>query len=256
VIVLTYAQAGGALLQSLLSGHPALACTTATGLLPACDQAAAAWRQADGLRQGTLSPLAAASVRSLAAGVMSAVTARAGGQRWCETAAAEPSAAETFLELYPATRFVCLHRCCPDVICAVLRSSPWGLSGPGFAPYVAAHPASTVAALAAWWAGHAGPLLAFEQAHPRDCLRVRYEDLAADRSHAERDILDFLGLDKQWPELPGLPGDDSPAAAAADPASADTPGCGADLPAGQIPAPLLAQVNSLHARLGYLSLPS
>ena len=64
VIVLTYAQAGGGRLQSLLSAHAALACTTGTGLLAACDQAAAAWRQAEGRRQGSLSPLAAASVRA------------------------------------------------------------------------------------------------------------------------------------------------------------------------------------------------
>jgi hypothetical protein len=106
-----------------------------------------------------------------------------------------------------------------------------------------------VAALAAWWAGHAGPVLAFEQDHPQACLRVRYEDLAADPVRAERDILTFLGLDAHILALPEFPGDDGP-----DPAGltgADAPGCGADLPAGQIPPPLLAQVNNLHARLGY-----
>lgn len=249
VIVLTYGFAGGTRLESLLSGHPALACTTGTGLLAACDQAAAAWRQADGRGQGPLSPLAAASVRSLAAGVISAITARAGKRRWCETAAAERSAAETFLALFPGTRFVCLHRACPDVVYAVLRASPWGLSGPGFAAYTTAFPASTPAALAAWWTGHAGPVLAFEREHPQSCLRVRYEDLAADPARAERDILGFLGLEPQWPALPDLPGGSDPAPDGL--TGGDAPGCGADFPAGQIPAPLLAQVNDLHAQLGY-----
>jgi protein-tyrosine sulfotransferase len=249
VIVLTYGHAGGGRLQSALSGHPALACTTGTGLLAACDQAAAAWRQAEGRRQGPLSQLAAASVRALAAGVMTSVVVRAGKRRWCETAAAERSAAETFLALFPAARFVCLHRACPDVIYATLQASPWGLAGPAFAAYTTAHPGSTVAALAAWWTGHAGPMLAFEQDHPQACLRVRYEDLVADPAAAERDILAFLDLDAHVPEQPEFSGDDS-----LDPAGltgADAPGCGADLPVGQLPPLLLAQVNNLHARLGY-----
>jgi Sulfotransferase family len=248
VIVLTYGYAGGARLQSLLSAHPALACTTGTGLLAACDQAAAAWRQAEG-RPGTLSPLAAASVRALATALMSAIVARAGKRRWCETAAAERGAAETFLALFPAARFVCLHRSGPDVIYATLQASPWGLAGPGFAGYTASHPGSTVSALAAWWAAHAGSVLAFEQDHPQACLRVRYEDLVTDPVGAERDILAFLGLDARFAALPELPGDDGPEPAG--PTGADALGCGADLPVGQIPPPLLAQVNTLHARLGY-----
>jgi hypothetical protein len=109
-----------------------------------------------------------------------------------------------------------------------------------------------VAALAAWWVGHAGPVLAFELAHPQSCLRVRYEDLAENPGQAERDVLGFLGLDELVPSLPKLPGDaDGPVLT-----GADAPGCGADLPAGQIPPPLLAQVNNLHARLGYPPLPA
>lgn len=246
VIVLTYAHAGGARLQALLSAHPALTCTAGTGLLPACSQAVAAWRQAEGRPEGVLSPLAASSVRTLAASLMTAVLARSGKSRWCETVAAERSAAEAFLALFPAAQFLCLHRSCQDVIYATLRASPWGLAGPGFAAYTAAYPGSTVAALAAWWAGHARPMLAFEQDHPHACLRVRYEDLAEDPARIERDVLEFLGLDEQVPGLPEPPGNDGPALA-----GADAPGCGADLPAEQIPSPLLAQVSNLHSRLGY-----
>lgn len=249
VIVLTYAMAGGARMRTLLSGHPTLACTTASGLLGACDQAATAWRQAEGRPQRPLSPLAAASVRSLATGLMSAIVARSGGRRWCEIATPQRSAAEAFLELFPGTRFVCMHRACPDVIYGVLQATPWGVAGPGFAPYIAAYPASTVAALAAWWMSLAAPVLAFERAHPEACLRVRYEDLAEDPGQAERDILRFIGLDQQFPELPELPGDSDPAQAGL--TGADAPGCGAGLPAERIPPGLLAQVNELHADLGY-----
>jgi hypothetical protein len=253
VIVLTYAMAGGARLRPILSAHPALTCTTGSGLLAACDQAASAWRQAEGREQRPLSPLAAASVRSLATGLMSAIVARSGGRRWCEIATPQITAAQTFLEVFPGTRFVCLHRACPDVIYAVLQAtSPWGLAGPGFSPFVAAYPASTVAALAGWWLSHTGPVLAFEREHPEACLRVRYEDLAEDPGRTERDILQFLGLDQQFPELPELPGDSDPAQAGQ--AAADAPGCGAGLPAERFPPGLLAQVNELHAELGYAPL--
>ncbi|MBO0830512.1 MAG: sulfotransferase [Actinobacteria bacterium] len=246
VIVLTYAHAGGARLQALLSMHPALTCTTGTGLLAACDQAAAAWRQADGRPRAPMSPLAKSSVRGLATAMMTAIVARTGKRRWCETAAAERSAAETFLTLFPNTRFVCLHRACPDVIVATLRASPWGLNGVAYAAYTAIHPASTVAALAAWWVDRTRPLLAFEEAHPESCLRVRYENLTAEPGKIERDILAFLGLDARGPWLPEPPGEDGQKTAAA-----DIPGGMEDLPVGQIPAPLLVQVNELSSMLGY-----
>lgn len=246
VIVLTYPHAGGARLQALLSMHPALACTTGTGLLAACDHAAVAWRQIDGRPRAPMSQLAVSSVRGLATTMMMAVMARTGKRRWCETAAAERSAAETFLTLFPGTRFVCLHRSCPGVIVATLSASRWGLAGAGYAAYTAAHPASTVAAMAGWWADHASAVVAFEEAHPESCLRVRYEDLTAEPGQSERDILEFLDLDAWGPWLPELAAEDGKKIAA-DNISADRE----DLPVGQIPAPLLAQINDLHARLGY-----
>lgn len=241
VIVLTYANAGGRRLQQLLDSQAELACTSGTGVLAACDQAAAAWRQVDRRPAGVLSPLASKSIRAMAAQMITVLVARSGGQRWCETAAAERGAAETFLQVFPGTRFVCLHRACPEVISATLLASPWGLSGAAFAPYVAAYPGSTVAALAAWWAARAGPLLAFERDHPGDCLRVRYEDLAEDPGGAEDSVRLFLGLGGSVSRLPEAPG------TSAQMTARDS----ADLPAGQLPPRLLEQVNELHAELGY-----
>lgn len=251
VVVLTYGHAGAHRLQALLADQPELACTSGTGLLAACEQAATAWRQAEVRPARPLSALATASVRALATGMIATITARAGRPRWCETAAAIPAAADTFLGLFPATRFLCLHRACPDVAYAVLQASPWGLSGPAFASYTTAHPASTAAALAAWWAGHTAPMLAFEQDHPGACLRIRYEDLAADPNRTERDIRAFLSLGGPVTQLPEHPDDPRQQLT-----GADAPGRGADFPAGQLPAPLLAQVNRLQARLGYPPLKS
>jgi len=248
VVVLTYGHAGGQILQALLGAQPELACTAGTGVLPACAQAAVAWRQVDGRPEAPLSALAVTSIRRLAVQMITVIAARTGRPRWCETAAADPSGAETFLRLFPAARFVCLHRACPDVVSALLQASPWGLSGPAFAPYVTASPFSTAAALAAWWAGHAGPLLAFEHDHPEACLRVRFEDLADDPGGVLQDLLSFLGLPTKAVGLPQLQLPDQPNQPPGRVAGA---GVASQFPVGQLPPDLVRRVNELHAQFGY-----
>ena len=95
VVVLTYAHSGAARLQSLLASHPDLACTSGTGILPLCEQAAITWRSADDRAGMTLSPLALASVRALATGIITSMLIRTGKRRWCELATASPMSAET-----------------------------------------------------------------------------------------------------------------------------------------------------------------
>lgn len=234
VIVLAYSQSGAARLQHLLRDTGALACTTSTGILRACDQAAAAWRQIDDRQR--LSPLALASIRSLAGGMMAAILAQAGRSRWCETAFVPPDCAETFLRAYPGARFVCLHRGCPEVIRAAMSAHPWGLAGTAFARHARAYPASASAAIAAYWAYVTESLLQFEAANPRACLRVRYEDLAG-RPGTAGQILAFLGLEAGG--AAGVPWRDGEEAGPA------------QVPASQIPPPLVREVDELMSRLGY-----
>lgn len=243
VIALTYGHAGARHLQGLLRDQPELAATTATGLLAACHQAASAWRAAERRPEGPLSSLARTSIKAMASAMIITITSRAGRPRWFEIAAAEPSAAQTFLDLFPGTRFVCMHRACQDVIYATLQASPWGLADQGYAPYTISYPGSTIAALAAWWTDHAGSILAFELEHPAACMRLRYEDLATDPALTGRQLREYLGL-REVPSPSEQPGETQQR-------PADTPGCGTDLPNSRIPPGLLAQVNDLHRQLGY-----
>jgi hypothetical protein len=232
VIVLSYPHSGTDRLWSLLADQAELACTSGSGVLPLCEQAAAAWANADGTADGRLSALAASSIRSLVATIVTSLLVQQGKRRWCEFATAPPRSAETFLRLYPQTRVLCLHRSCPDFICAVLLASPWGLASPAFAPFTSAYPASTVAALTAYWAAHTGALLEFEQAHPENCRRVRHDDLADGPGpglHA------FLGLEEAGADL-------MPAQASGPPPA---------IPVSQIPRPLLAVASDLTGKLGY-----
>jgi hypothetical protein len=238
VVVLTSEYSGAERLRSLLSANPCMECTMGTGILQLCDQAAVMWRRVEGRAP---SPLADASIRAMAAKAITIMLARNGGQRWCEFALAQPSAAETFMRLFPETKILCLHRTCPDVIHAALNETQWGLSNPALAPFITAYPASTVAALAAHWAARAEQLIAFEDAHADVCRRIRYEDLVAHPREETAAVLDFLGAGHE----PATP----PWADAT--VITDPPGCGTGLPADRIPPPLLAQVNTLMSRLGY-----
>ncbi len=239
VVVLADAHSGAPRARRLLSASPGLACTAGTGLLPACAQAAAAWRQVDN-RDAPLSALAVSSIRALAGSMISVILADAGGTRWCEISAAPPASAEVFLQLYPGTKFLCLHRSCPDVARACVAAHPWGLAGAGLTQFAAAYPGSSAAAVAAYWAERTGSLLRFAGAHPAACRQVRYEDLAGHPGQVSREaaeIFAFLGLDEGATPVAHLEEEEREA--------------GAVLPAGQLPAPLAQRVNELQERLGY-----
>jgi Sulfotransferase family len=237
VVVLAYAYSGAARVRRLLSASPVLACTSGIGLLPACAQAAAAWHQVDN-RDGPLSSLAVSSIRTLAGSMISVILAGAGGSRWCEISSAPPGSAEALLQLYPGTKFLCLHRSCPDVVRACAAANPWGLAGTGLERFAAAYPGSSPAAIAAYWAERTEALLRFAGAHPAACRQVRYEDLAGSPAREAGEIFAFLGLDAAV--LPLADENDGPAGDA-----------GAPLPAGHLPPPLAQQVSELQVRLGY-----
>jgi len=246
VIILAHAHAGAARLQRLLSGSPVLACTSGTGLLPLCDQAAATWRKADN-RDNGLSPLAAASIRALAGSLITTFLAAVGGSRWCEVSFSPPGSAETFLQLYPAAKFVCLHRSCPGVIKAGIQANPWSRAGTAVGRFAAAYPGNSAATIAAYWASRTESLLQFEEAHPSACRQVRYEDLADHRKQEAGKILAFLNLPADH-SAPLAQNNHDTTPTAEEPG---IPGHGAEIPIELIPAPLRARVNDLHARIGY-----
>jgi hypothetical protein len=254
VIILGYPHSGAERLLSLLSDSTALACTSGTGVLPLCDQAAAVWRRTEDkdADSGQISALAAASIRAMAGAMVTQILARAGRDRWCEFAAASEQAAATFLSLYPAARFVCVHRCFSDVARTAIQASPWGLASPAYAPFPAAYPGNTLAALAAWWAARTGALLAFEHDHPQACLQIHYEDLAVGQPATASAIACFLGITGRANQAATDPAH-PPVATTAEPAdfALEPP-----IPEALLPPALLAQVNDLLQRLGYPLLAS
>jgi Sulfotransferase family len=256
IVVLTYSFSGSRRLQDVLERDPELACTAGTGILGLCDVAARAWASVEESNGEHLSSLAATSIRATLVPMMTVIMARSSrARRWCETATANPAAAETFLRIVPGTQFLCLHRSCPDLVRAVLASSPWGiLSGP-FTPYLQAYPANTAAAIAACWADSAGQLLDFETRHPGSALRVRYEDLASDPAATSRAISAFTGITpaSPVPELAQdeLPGGGTTGGSPAGPDAGFPAGPETRFPAAMLPTQLIQRINHLHDQLNY-----
>lgn len=257
VVVLTYAESGSELLRSALDTHPDLCWTTSIGLLPLCRQALRTWQLADECEG--ISSLAATSIRIFVSSVITSILARSGKKRWCEIATAPIDCAETFLSLYPRTQFLCLHRQCADVIYSGLRTNPWGLGDSIFWPFAQRFPGSGVAAIAAYWAAHAGPLLEFEAAHPAVCHRIRYEDLVTEPGLAMSEIQAFLDLkmaDCQAPNWASevLQGHLDCGSTLQQSRTSGTPHNETTVPFHTLAPPLLAQINKLLATLGYPSL--
>jgi hypothetical protein len=245
IIVLTGAHCGTALIGRLLSANAELACTIGSGVLPLCEQAAATWRRVDH-RDGSLSRMALTTIRTHVGAMIAVILAAGGGRRWCEISFASPTAAETFLQLYPGTQFICMHRNCLDVIRVAVAASPWGLADTSFAPFAAAYPGSSAAAVAAYWAERTESMLSFEKAHATACRRVKYEDLTGRHEKEAQDIFTFLNLAPDGAVRSGMP-------LAMDPASDGHGGFLADatIPFGYLSPPLTERINNLQARLGY-----
>lgn len=201
MIILGYQYGGAGHVQHMLAPAEVFACTSGTGLLPLCESAALAWRQVED-RDGPLSALARTSIRALTDCLITTVLAGSGGGRWCEVASAHPRSADIFRQIYPAAKFVCVHRSCAAVITTAVQASPWGLADPALQAFAAHFPGNSAAAVAAYWASHTEPLLDFEQSHPEACHRVRYEDLTGNPGQAADDICSFLALNRNDLAIP------------------------------------------------------
>jgi len=243
VIILSYGYSGAEHIQQALSGGTDLACTAGTGILPVCEMAATAWARVVARPGGGLSALARSSIRTLVSTQITCLLSAAGKRRWCELATATPQAAQTFLQIMPESRFVCVHRACPGVIAAAITAEPWGLTSLGLSAFTLAYPGNSAAAMAAYWAAVTEQLMAFQAAHPQSSSLVRYEDMIADADHALAGVRSSLGLDPAHPG-PGGPGPD-----VAQPPENDRDR--GPVPVHLIPAALRQRVDQLHAKLGY-----
>lgn len=241
IVVLSYAHAGAETVADVLSASPSLACTSGTGLIPACHAAVAAWRAIERADTGP-SALAVKSVRMLATVMMASIQAGAGASRWCETSTAAPAAAATFLRIFPSATMICLHRQLAAVLAEGMAAHPWGLGGSPFWPYAGSHPGNNVATIASYWVAFTESLLEFEEGHSHCTMRIKYEDLTGQRDQTVKAIYEFLGVEDVEVPAPSVLRE-IPVARYDDATFAEQ--------LQWLPEQLRRRVDSLHMKLGY-----
>jgi protein-tyrosine sulfotransferase len=255
IVVLTYAESGYHVLRAALDQHPQIACLLDAGIVPLCRHAVETWGRVEQQPARRASALGLAMTRSMVGALVTPVLARRGKQRWCDISPGAAPAAPAFLELYPDAQFICLHRNCLDVIASILESSRWGIIDNGFWRFAAAHPGNNVAALANYWIIHAKAIISFQDAHPDQCMDVRYEDLMTRPEQARTEIFAFLGNDRDsvGMDMSARPGQYvEPRAIGEDVRSAGDHDPSRDsVPADLIPPHMLAELNDILSSLGY-----
>ena len=244
VLVLSYAHSGAQRVQDILADGTGLACTSGTGVIPQCAAASEAWRQVENRDDHLMSRLAVSTVRGLVTAQITVILASTGKASWCELTTAAPQALRPFLQIFPHSAVLCVHRRCPDVIAAMVGASPWGLGNAALMPYLLSYPGNNVAAIAAYWANATEDLLAFEKDNPANTRRIRLEDVIADPATSLATVRGWLNLsDSAPPEFPQQAHPPQP--------EQPLPLPPADVMAQMIPPALHQRINRLHAELGY-----
>ncbi len=256
VFVLTAARCGSTLMRRLLDAHPKVTCppelntaaiarTTFTTWMTTEDQATAAERERAAIDQ---------SRRSLEA-VMDWHRRAAAKPVYCEKSLINAEHADLLVRLFPDARFICLYRHAMDVVASIVESSPWGFRYYGVSPYIP--PDNFVYGLTQYWIDRTARILAFEESHPDQCARVRYEDLVRSPESVLRRCTDLIGLawdpavlSSAWTQgLVAGPGDGNQAYT--DGLHSRSIGTGAAVDVELIPEITLGVVNDLLARLQY-----
>jgi hypothetical protein len=268
VFVLCNGRSGSTLLRFLLDAHPDLACPPETNLPGLCVQLATVWSLIEGAplssNRGDEPPdipeAAIAGVRETMDRMVGSYLSRRGKRRYCDKSLGTARFVELLLRVYPGARFICMYRHPMDVIASGVEACPWGLTGYGFDPYIAATPGNAVMALASFWADNTRTTLAAEERFADKCLRVRYEDMVADPEGTATGVFEFLGV----APVPGI----SRSCFSAErerfgPAdykiwytssiSPDSVCRGWSVPVAMIAPQLLEAMNELTGKLGYLA---
>lgn len=268
VFVLCNGRSGSTLLRFILDAHPELACPPETNLPALCAQLATVWSLIEGaplsVNRGDEPPeipeAAIAGVRETMDRIVGSYLARRGKTRYCDKSLGTARYARLLRRVYPDARFISVYRHPMDVIASGLEACPWGLSGYGFDPYIAATPGNAVMALARFWADNVRAALTAEEELASSCFRLRYEDLVTDPEAAAARLFGFLGVTP----APGI----SQACFSAErerfgPADhkiwytskirPDSMGRGWSVPAAMISPELVDVINEMAARLGYLA---
>ncbi|MFA6076446.1 MAG: sulfotransferase [Negativicutes bacterium] len=179
-----------------------------------------------------------------------------GKTNWCEKSTVNIDYLEILAKVFPQANYICLYRNCLDVAYSSIKFSPLGYM-PELAPYIQKRPTNLVAAMIDNWLDKTGKLIAFEQTHADQCIRVNYEALVKQPEQVLAKLFDFLG--EPWDEdlidrifqVPHDQGDGDVKVWFSEKINKDSIGNGTAIPLTAIPNELMAEVDTLHRQLGY-----
>ena len=268
LFVMCEARTGSTLLRFLLDAHPDVACPAETNLPAICHELVSVWSLVTGhpapdqRPPGQLPVLPGEVLGGLRASadlMISTHLERVGKTWFCDKSLGNAPHAKLLLQLYPRTKFVCLYRHPMDVIASALEACPWGLTGYGFDPYIAASPGNSVLALARFWLERTALIMSVEEDFPDRCLRVRYEDLVDEPDQVMSEVFARLGMPPA-PDIMARYSHSEPEDLGAGDykiwhtgkITGDSVGRGWTVPAYLIAPPIIDAINELSERLGYL----
>jgi len=137
--------------------------------------------------------MAADICRSVARDVFTPYLGRHSKNRWCDKSLVSVDSAEVLLTVFPSARFVCLYRDFRDVVASTLEACPFGVAGYAVDGYIRDTPGNSVCAVARYWVDKVETMCAFEQAHPDQTYRLRYEDFVSAPDVEFQRLCHFIG---------------------------------------------------------------
>lgn len=115
--------------------------------------------------------------------------------RVCDKSLPNVMGAPLLAQVWPRAKFIAIFRNSADFIQSSIMTGPWGLSGYGFEPYVAASPSNAVMALTRYWIERVQTIKHFANENAERFMAVRYEDLVDDPDRLMNLIWEFLEVD-------------------------------------------------------------
>ncbi len=189
-------RSGTTLLRFILDSHSRIAVPPESNfLVGVADLYRSEWHRkglaavgvdADGLRQ---------RLAEFASQILDDYTVAKGKARWIDKTPAYVEVVDFLADLFgPRARFLMLYRHGLDVANSLAVAAEKGTVFAGAARrYAEEYAQSPRLAYTRYWVEMCERMLAFEAAHPGQCLRLRYEDIVADPERVLRPVFEFLG---------------------------------------------------------------
>jgi len=261
IFILSCVRSGSTMLRCIVDTHPNLCSPGHLSLGPLCAHLYATTyyslgKLPDMETEEQRDQLAIKETRCVVDDILGRYTQGKGKKNWCEKSTVNIDHLDILAKVFPQANYICLYRNCLDVAYSSIKFSPLGYMDE-LASYVQKHPTNLVAAMMENWLDKTGKLMAFEQAHANQCIRINYESLVQQPEQVLAKLFDFLG--EPWDEgliesifqVPHDQGEGDVKVWFSGKINKGSIGAGTAIPLTAIPDQLMAEINGLHQQLGY-----